>query len=269
MTRARAMDVTVNGIAIPSAAIAAEAQHHPSASAGAAREAATGALVIRELLLQEAGRLGLRPDPAEDGEGRRESDEDSLIRLLLAREIKTPRADESVCRRYYEQNRERFRSADLYEAAHILFAAPPEDEAAYARAVARAEAAITVLAAEPAKFASLAREHSACPSAQSEGRLGQIARGDTVPEFETFLVALEEGQLCPVPVKTRYGAHVLRLDRRIAGRHVPFEDVRARIADYLEEASFRRAASQYIAVLAGRADIRGFDMRASDGPLVR
>jgi len=94
-------------------------------------------------------------------------------------------------------------------------------------------------------------------------------RGQTLPEFETFLFALEEGQLSSVPVKTRYGIHVLRLDRRVAGRTLPFDLVETRIAGFLAEASWRRAVSQYIKILVGRAEINGIDLEGAQSPLVQ
>lgn len=262
-------EISVNGIAIPEAALKAEVQNHPAPTPEAAMTAASEALVIRELLLQEANRLGLTPDPALDDSGRRETDDEALIRQLLDAEVQTPDADEAVCRRYYGANRGRFRSADLFEAAHILFAASPEDEESYDKAAVRAEQAIAKLTSSPEGFGDMARELSDCTSSRDGGRLGQVALGDTVPEFETFLVNLDEGQLCPVPVKTRYGAHVLRLDKKIEGREVPFEAVRDKIAAYLEDASWRRAAAQYIKILAGRGNVEGLDLDAAESPLVQ
>lgn len=259
---------TVNGVAIADAAIAAEMQNHPAESAEAAWAEAARALAVRELLLQEARRQGLEPPPAADGDAQR-TEEDALIDRLLDAEVALPVADEATCRRYYERNRARFRSPDLFEPAHILFSAAPDDHVAYAAAVQAAEALIAELQRAPERFADLARTHSACPSAAVGGSLGQVGRGQTVAEFETFLFALEPGQLCPVPVKSRYGVHVLRLDRRIEGRELPFEAVRERIAEYLQEAVWRRACAQYLQILAGRNDIRGVDLAGEGTPLVQ
>ena len=261
--------VSVNAVAIPPEAIAAEAQNHPSDTPDGAVEAAALALVIRELLLQRAKELGLEPTPAEDFDGRRETDEDALVRQVLDREVTTPEADEAACRRYYDNNLRRFRSPDLFEAAHILISADPEDVVAYEKATAWAMTLIGALQDDPGAFASLAREHSACTSASQGGNLGQLSKGQTVPEFETFLFNLEPGQLCPVPVKSRYGVHVLRLDRRIDGRTLPFAPVQDRIADYLVEASWRRGVTQYIRLLAGQADIQGVSLDAAGSPLVQ
>lgn len=262
-------DIQINGASIPQAAILAEAQNHPAETPEEALGAAAEALAVRELLLQEARRQGIAASPEADQKGRREAEDDGVIRSLLEREVTTPEADEASCRRYYDNNLKRFCSPELFEAAHILFSASPDDSAAYDKAAAEAEQVIAALQKDPREFASLARRLSACTSAQNEGRLGQITRGDTVAEFETFLVSLEEGQLCPVPVRSRYGVHVLRLDRRIDGRQLPFEAVRERIADYLQTASWQRAVAQYIRILAGQAEIRGIDLGAASTPLVQ
>jgi len=261
--------VTVNGVEISPAAIAAETQNHPAETPEAARDAAARALVVRELLLQEARRIGLAAEPQADDEGRRETDDEALIRAVLEREVRTPEADEPSCRRYYENNLARFTSPDIYEAAHILLSVAPDDKDDYAAAVREAETMIALIAERPERFGQFARERSACPSAAEGGNLGQLTRGQTVPEFETFLFALEDGQLCSVPVKTRYGVHVLRLDRKIAGRTLPFEAVKDRIAAYLADASWRRAASQYVRILAGRAEIMGVEIEKAEGALVQ
>jgi peptidyl-prolyl cis-trans isomerase C len=262
-------EIRINDTTIPPDAVLAEAQHHPAESQQAAVVAAAEALAVRELLLQEARRQGIDAEPEIDEQGRREAAEDALIRRLLEADVTVPEADDESCRRYYGNNQARFRSPDLYEAAHILLSAAPEDETAYAKAVAEAERLIVMLQENPRRFGKLAAEFSACSSAQNEGRLGQVARGDTVPEFETFLENLEEGQLCPVPVQSRYGVHVLRLDRRVEGRQLPFEMVRERIADYLQESSWRRAFAQYIRVLASRHHIEGIDLGGVGTPLVQ
>ncbi|HZD25824.1 MAG TPA: peptidylprolyl isomerase [Alphaproteobacteria bacterium] len=261
--------VSVNGRAISGAEVAAELQNHPAEAPEAAWRDAVEALVVRELLLQEARGLGLAPQPQGDAAGRRETDEDALVRQLLEREIRVPEADTESCRRYYENNRSRFRSPDLFEAAHILLSAHPDDADAYAAATAEAEAILARLQMQPGLFAELAQTRSDCSSGQQGGTLGQVSRGQTVPEFETFLFSLEEGQLCPVPVKSRYGVHVLRLDRRIDGRELPFEMAEPRIAAYLREASWRRAVAQYIRLLVGRAAIEGLDLAGADSPLVQ
>lgn len=255
--------VAVDGLVIPHDAISREAQNHAARTPLAAWTAAARALVVRELLLGEARRLQLAAVPVCDGQDRRETDEDAMIRVLVEREVATPPADEEACRRYYERNRRRFRSAELFEAAHILFAARRDDPVSFEQARKGAAAALVVLAREPRRFASLARAHSACPSGEQGGNLGQIRVGETTPEFEAAMMSLEPGATTTDPVETRYGLHIIRLERRIAGAEVPFELVRDRIAAYLAERAQRTAVAQYIARLAGRAEIEGVALPAA------
>jgi peptidyl-prolyl cis-trans isomerase C len=252
--------ISVNGVVIPHDAVAREVQHHPESSPVRAWQQAARALVVRELLLQEARRQGLTAEPLTDDEGRRETEDESLIRALVAREVGVPEPDEEACHRYYDRNRRRFRSADLYEASHILIAARRDQPGAYAAARDRAQAIMAVLASEPGRFADLAAAHSACPSASAGGNLGQLTRGDTTPEFEQALVRLAPGETTKAPVETRYGVHIVRLDRHIEGRELPFALVRERIAEYLVERAHRTALAQFTSRLAARAAIAGVEL---------
>ncbi|HEY5623799.1 MAG TPA: peptidylprolyl isomerase [Gammaproteobacteria bacterium] len=242
--------LTAHCQSIPADAIAAEAQNHPADDPESAWTAAAEALAVKALLLAEADRLGVTARPIKDAAGRDLAPDDARIEALLEQEVVTPKADESTCRRYYERHLERLKSPDLVEASHILFAAPKTDSSRYRRAIAQAKKTIAELSEHPERFAELAAERSACPSRDQGGNLGQLGPGQTVSEFEAVLFELEAGQLCPVPVESRYGAHVVKLGRRITGKTPPFESVRNKIAAYLEEASWRRAVAQYISILA-------------------
>src|SRR5215472_12972817 len=75
--------VQVNGVAIPRERIAEEIQHHPSRNPVEAWQAAARSLVVRELLLQEARRLGIAAEPQYHDDGRRETEEEARIRGLV------------------------------------------------------------------------------------------------------------------------------------------------------------------------------------------
>lgn len=256
--------VRVNGVAIPRDLIAREVQQYPAATPIEGWKAAARALVVRELLMQEAKRLNIVAEPMTDSEGRYETADEAAIRELVAREVRTPQADIASCRRYYEQNRHRFRSPDIYEAAHILFAAASSDARGFAQARADAETTLARLREQPERFAEFAEAYSACPSGAQGGNLGQITLGQTTPEFERALVALAPGCMSPEPVATRYGFHIIRLDRQHDGRELPFDLVQDRIADYLRESVERRAAAQYIARLASAARIEGIELAGAE-----
>jgi peptidyl-prolyl cis-trans isomerase C len=256
--------VSVNGVSIGRDAIVHEMQHHPAEKPIAAWRQAARALVIRELLLQRAHHLGVTPEPISDNDGRRETDDEAMMRALVEREVTVPEPDDETCRRFYQRNQGRFRSPDIYEASHILFAALPADRDQYAQARTDAGAALATLRENPDCFAALARAYSRCPSAAQGGNLGQITAGQTTLEFEQALLALKPGELCAEPVASRYGFHVIRLDRKHEGRMLPYEAVAGRIADYLRESVRRRADAQYIARLVTAARIEGIEIAGAD-----
>ncbi len=255
--------VTVNGIVIAAEAIAAEAQNHPLPKGdrpGRAWQAAARALALREVLLQEARTLGIAPAPVELAEGQWETEEEALVRQLLEGAIAPAEIDEAELRAIYDDAPDRFRGPSLFEAAHILFPAAPDDAEARAAARSRAEMVLAELSRDPRRFAALAAEHSACPSRANGGVLGQLASGDTVPEFEAALHAMEEGGISDTPVASRYGFHLIRLDARVRGEVLPFAAVLPHLREAREKADWVRTSRAYVEGLAARAAVTGIDL---------
>lgn len=248
--------VSVNGVEIHEAVIAAEMAEYSEKDRGKARQQAATALVLRELLLQEANAEAI------DG------DDEAKIEALLSLNIQVPIAEAAHCERFFSENPEKFHSPDLMEARHILLAASPGDDEAREQARFEANRIIEELKADAARFEEFAQTYSACPSREQGGRLGQLSKGATVPEFEGPLFCLQQG-LSSTAIETRYGLHVVWVDHKIKGEPLPYEHVKEAIAHYLEDSVFRKSVSQYIQLLAGKATITGIDIKASDSPLLQ
>jgi peptidyl-prolyl cis-trans isomerase C len=201
----------------------------------------------RELLLRRARLLDLI-----DAAG----DEDAALEALIEREVKTPQPTEEECRRYYERNAAKFRAGELVEASHILFALTARVPPGALRA--KAAEVHAVAAQDLGRFAELAARYSNCPSAGQGGSLGQLGRGDAVPEFEAALFGDRRLGLLPDLVTSRHGFHVVLVARRVEGRVVPFEAVHEVIGERLSEHALERALFQYLQVLGG-----------ADSPLVQ
>jgi peptidyl-prolyl cis-trans isomerase C len=216
----------------------------------------------RELLRQRAVAIGLL-DAAAAGEDVIEQ----AIEALLEREVVTPMPTEEECRRYYDAHPKEFESGDLVHARHILFQVTPAVGIPEIRA--RAEETLNALLREPDRFAALAAEMSNCPSGQQGGNLGQIGRGDMVPEFEKAIFRLGPTGLMRELVKTRHGFHIVAIDQRIPGKRLPFDMVRDDIAEHLRARVEEKALRQYVSVLAGKADIEGADLDGTEIPLVQ
>ncbi len=259
----KAPGISVNGIKITPEQINFEVQYHPSRSLFSAKYEAMQALVVRELLIQRAVDLNLcNYDKALENP-------DEIIDKLLDMEIDVPIADEKACKHFYKNNKKKFFTPPLFEAAHILFLASPSDDIAREKALERAVKALDLINKNPDDFKKIAKNQSACSSAKTGGYLGQITKGQTTPEFESALFDMQEGEISPTPIASKYGYHIIKVHKRIEGKQLPFDAVEEWIADHLKSQSWQRAFSQYVQLLAGKAEISGFLVKQSDTPLVQ
>ena len=251
------MSITVHGVEITDADVALELPHH--AAAVNPVQAATEALVLRQVLLHASRQAGLATASA--------SEEDAVIERLLAQEVTAPTPTEEECRRYYDHHPERFRSGDLVEASHILFQVTDRTPLDALRD--KAQDILRRVLDEPASFEQCARDFSNCPSGEMGGNLGQLNRGQTVPEFERAVFALPSGSIAKYLLETRFGLHIVRVERKVEGAQLPFAMVQDSIARFLTDYAETKATRQYLELLVGQADIQGVEMHGADSALVQ
>lgn len=251
----------INGESIPYAVIAGEVQNHdaPKGKPGLAWRQAAQAVAVRTLLLQEARRRGSDCAPEEVAPGRWETEEEAQVRWLLDQEVNPGPPSQADVRAVYDRDPERFCTAPLWQAAHILCACDHQDPAASQAALERCRQLLSKLQGAPGAFADLARLDSDCSSKANGGALGQLRHGDTVPEFERALNRLAAGQTSADPVRTRFGWHIIRVEAKAAGAQLPFDAVERKIAEALEKAAWAREARDFVATLVADADIKGVD----------
>ena len=81
-------------------------------------------------------------------------------------------------------------------------------------------------------FAKVAKEVSEDPLAPDGGDLGEVQPEKLVPEFETAIAKLKEGEVSE-PIRTNMGVHLVKLEKRIPVGYRPEEEVAADIKDKL------------------------------------
>jgi peptidyl-prolyl cis-trans isomerase C len=64
-----------------------------------------------------------------------------------------------------------------------------------------------------ADFATVAREHSQCPSSREGGDLGEFGPGQMVPEFDRVVFSAAVGEVHG-PVQTQFGFHLIEITSR-------------------------------------------------------
>ena len=224
-----------------------------------------------ELLRQAAQRAGLLSanDPA-PVDGIPSEAASSAIERLLELSLQVPEPSEDACRRHHAAHVAQYRLGERAHVRHILFAVTPGVDVMALRK--RAEGALLDVRSHDAgedPFPAVARQFSNCPSGQQGGELGWLTRQDCAPEFAREIFGQSEVGVLPRLVHSRFGLHVVEVLQREAGVDQPFEAVQGAIAMTLRQQSYITALRQYLALLAGQAELEGVDLDTADTPLVK
>jgi foldase protein PrsA len=94
-----------------------------------------------------------------------------------------------------------------------------------------------------ASFAALAKKYSKDPSSASQGGKLEIARGQTVPEFDAKAFALKDGELSK-PVHTQYGWHIIEAVSPV--QKTPFTQVQSQIKEQLGQQKKSEVVRKFI-----------------------
>lgn len=211
----------VNGGTITTADFSRELKNLPEylkamAETPEGRKEMLDTMVIRELILQQASKDGL--DKGADIE---EKLQDLKKRLVVESYLKKKVEAESQVsdadlQKFYEQNKDKFKSGEQIKASHILVKTEKEAKDILAQIKAGGN------------FEELAKKFSADSSSAKGGDLGWFGKGSMVPVFEKAALALKEGQVSDV-VKSDFGFHIIKLTgKRPAGLR-PLEEVKEQI----------------------------------------
>jgi peptidyl-prolyl cis-trans isomerase D len=160
------------------------------------------------------------------------------IELALADVAATVDVTDEDLRQAYEEERERFQTAEERRVRHILIEVADGQEDAARTAAQGVETRLR----NGEDFAAVAAEVSADAGTKTQGGdLGWIGRGMLVGPFEDTLFAMQVGDIS-APVRTEFGFHIIRLDEVRAGEEQPFEAVRDELA---AETKTRRAENDF------------------------
>lgn len=158
--------------------------------------------------------------------------------------------------RFYAENAEMFQAPERADVRHILVALPPEADDA-TRAEKRKvidDVRAELLASESPDFAAAAKASSDCPSKADGGRLGMVARGDTVAEFEAAVFAQKPGEIGDV-VETPFGFHIVRVERLEPAGKISLAEAKGFIEERLTQEQQRTAMDEYISGLRAQAEV--------------
>jgi len=215
---------TVNGKAVPSSradAIVKQMVAQGQKDTPQLRAMIKDELIMREILLQEAGKKGLtsNADVKEQIENARQM---IIINALRADYLsKHPISDADV-KAEYDRYKQLAGETD-YRVRHILLATEAE-----------AKDVISKLKGG-ASFEELAKQSKDVGSAANGGDLDWGNPGKYVKAFSDAMVKLSKGQFTESPVKTEFGFHVIKLEDTRSSKFPPFEEIKQQVAKSVME----------------------------------
>ena len=225
-----------------------------------------------ELLRQAAQRDGLLaaddPPPVDGVLGEAAS---QAIDAWLEQALQLPEPSDEACLRHHAAHPARYRTGELVQVRHVLFAVTPGMDVVALRN--RAEACLLDVRCHDGSandnFGRAARELSNCPSGEAGGDLGWLKPDDCAPEFARELFGHVEVGVLPRLVHSRFGLHVVEVLARDGGVPQPYEAVRGAVAMALRQQAWVTALRQCLQLLAGEARVEGVGLDAADTPLVQ
>lgn len=186
------------------------------------------------LLAGKARQLGLDKSPVFKANLRRTSD--ALLSQELMKQYqsdlqeKVKVSDEQV-KAYFESHKDQFKKGETFDARHILVgkrAEGAEKERTEEELAARVKEVQAELAAGK-PFEELVDKYTDDSGSKAQkGLYTGIGRGKFVPEFEAAAFSQELGKVGE-PVKTAYGFHIIRVEKRTPAADAAFEEVKAQV----------------------------------------
>ncbi|MCX7836178.1 MAG: peptidylprolyl isomerase [bacterium] len=136
----------------------------------------------------------------------------TYVQKYVEKKLENVRVSKAEVTKFWEENRDKFNKLPAtVRLANILLTIQP-NEVAKRQALQKADS-IKNLLDKGKDFAELAKQYSTDNSAKYGGDLGEVERGTFLPEFESVVYKLSEGEISK-PVETKYGFHIIKLHYR-------------------------------------------------------
>jgi len=189
------------------------------------------------------------------------SEEDIAYILNLQEQVTrdAPPVSEADARKYYDENKKQFEQPEQLQVRHILFFVDDGEKSypvKHTDAEARQMAEEVIAQLKQGKdFAGLAREKSEDSGTKADGGLYTFSEGEAVKEFSDAARALRPGEYTKSPVRTEYGYHIIKMEKKIAARQYSFEDVKQQLTYQLTEQARESKFNDYMEEVKSRAVI--------------
>jgi len=141
---------------------------------------------------------------------------------------------DSEVREYYDENLESFKIPKKVVARHILIKVSPDADPETVKKTKEKALKILKLAREGKDFAGLAKKYSEGPSRNNGGYLGEFTKESMIKPFADKAFSMKAGEISD-PVRTRFGWHIIKVEKVIDAHTTPFKDAEKDIRKILTD----------------------------------
>jgi parvulin-like peptidyl-prolyl isomerase len=177
-----------------------------------------------------------------------------LTNKVFSKELK-PREELSdrELREKYDREKDKYRLPERVRLREIILV-KPADSAGVAAVQQRAEA-LAVQARSGADFAKLAADNSQVSTKEKGGDMGEVARGELLPELDKAVFNSAPGTIVG-PIATKSAYHILRIEQRLPSEVPAFESVKEKLRKDVSDDTFQRDYKSYVEQLRKDAFIQ-------------
>ncbi len=177
-------------------------------------------LINQKLLLQQMRKEGVKEDE-EIKRKVRQYREALLLKKYVDEKLSNIKVTDEEVKEYYEKHKSEFTQPAKVKVRHILVKTKKEAEEIRKKLL------------KGADFAALARKYSIDKaSARNGGELGELTRDSLVKEFANVAFSLKVGEISK-PVKTRFGYHIIQVEKKTPEVVIPLSHVKEEIRQTL------------------------------------
>lgn len=205
-------------------------------------------LIEKALFSDLAKKEGIENDP-EYKKSLEMIEAELAINIWMKKQLNNVIVSDSEAKEFYEKNSDKFMQESTLHARHILLESEED-----AKKIIGTLKSLQGKALQE-KFMALAKEKSTGPSAPNGGDLGTFKKGQMVPTFSEAVWALQEGEITTKPVKTRFGYHVIYLEKKNPPSKVAYNDVKSQIITTLKQKQFTAKIQEMAKELKKKATI--------------
>jgi len=181
--------------------------------------------------------------------------ETMTTRKVFGRELRRSEMTDAELRERYNREKESYRLPERAHLREIVILKPEGDPAKFEEARQRAADLAEAARKPDADFKNIASTMSESGTRDKGGDLGEVAKGDLVPDLDKAVFSAPSGTIIG-PLETKSAWHIMLVEQRLPSEVPAFESVKDRFRRDATEETFQRDYENYIQALRKEAFVQ-------------